>query len=138
LKKSLETEGESVYKEGCFSSTPFRLIFEGVSGGGAVKKNELIDRVTREARIRRSEAVRAVKAVVGSIRATISEGGKISLSGLGTFKVKSRKARPGRNPKTGETIQIPIGRKISFKPSLALKKLIKTPSSNNNSNANAA
>jgi nucleoid DNA-binding protein len=41
--------------------------------------------------------------------------------------VKSRKARPGRNPKTGETIQIPIGRKISFKPSLALKKLIKAP-----------
>ena len=72
-----------------------------------MKKNELIDRVTREARLRRSEAVRAVKAVVGSIRATISEGGKISLSGLGTFKVKSRKARPGRNPKTGETIQIP-------------------------------
>src|SRR5690242_9893486 len=94
--------------------------------GGAVKKSELIDRVTREARLRRSEAVRAVKAVVGSIRATISEGGKISLSGLGTFKVKSRKARPGRNPKTGETIQIPMGRKISFKPSLALRKLVKT------------
>jgi len=96
-----------------------------------VKKSELIDRVTREARLRRSEAVRAVKAVVGSIRATISEGGKISLSGLGTFKVKSRKARPGRNPKTGETIQIPVGRKISFKPSLALKKLVKSPSNAN-------
>jgi len=91
-----------------------------------VKKDELVDRVSKEARLRRSEAIRAVKAVVGSIRAVISEGGKISLSGLGTFKVKARKARPGRNPKTGETIQIPIGRKISFKPSLALKKLIKT------------
>lgn len=91
-----------------------------------MKKDELIDRVAKEARLRRSEAIRAVKAVVGSIRNVISEGGKISLSGLGTFKVKARKARPGRNPKTGETIHIPIGRKISFKPSLALKKLVKT------------
>ncbi len=91
-----------------------------------MKKNELIDRITKEARLKRSEAIRAVKALVGSIRATIGQGGKISLSGLGTFKVKSRKARPGRNPKTGETIQIPVGRKISFKPSLALKKLVKT------------
>ena len=91
-----------------------------------MKKDELIDRVTKSARLRRSEAIRAVKAVVSSIRAVISEGGKISLSGLGTFKVKARKARPGRNPKTGETIHIPIGKKISFKPSLALKKLVKT------------
>jgi len=91
-----------------------------------VKKDELVERVVRDARLRRSEAIRAIKAVVNSIRAVISEGGKISLSGLGTFKVKSRKARPGRNPKTGETIHIPVGRKISFKPSLALKKLVKT------------
>jgi len=90
-----------------------------------VKKDQLIERVTRDARLRRSEAIRAVKAVVGSIRAVIAEGGKISLSGLGTFKVKPRKARPGRNPKTGEIIHIPPGKKISFKPSLALKKLVK-------------
>ena len=79
-----------------------------------MKKDELVDRVSKEARLRRSEAIRAVKAVVGSIRAVIAEGGKISLSGLGTFKVKVRKARPGRNPKTGETIHIPVGKKVSF------------------------
>ena len=93
-----------------------------------MKKDELIERIVRDARLKRSEAIRAVKSVVGAIRAVISEGGKISLSGLGTFKVKARKARPGRNPKTGETIQIPIGKKVSFKPSLALKKLVKTSS----------
>jgi len=97
-----------------------------------VKKAELIDRVCRDARVRRSEAIRAVKAVVSSIRSTISEGGKISLSGLGTFKVKPRKARPGRNPKTGETIHIEAGRKISFKPSLALKKLVKNTTASPN------
>ncbi|MBD3271536.1 MAG: integration host factor subunit alpha, partial [Elusimicrobia bacterium] len=66
-----------------------------------------------------------IKALVGSIREAMKSGDKISLAGLGTFRAKSRKSRKGRNPKTGETIQIPEGRKISFKPSLSLKKLIK-------------
>jgi len=90
-----------------------------------MNKMQLIQKVSQDASIRRAQAVRAVKAVVMSIRDTIREGGKISLTGLGTFKVKARKARPGRNPKTGETIAIPAGRKISFKPSLSLKKLVK-------------
>ena len=91
-----------------------------------MNKGQLILRIARDAGIRRAQAVRAVKSLVTSIRETVSGGGKISLTGLGTFKVKARKARPGRNPKTGETIAIPAGRKISFKPSLSLKKLVKT------------
>ncbi|MGQ0644082.1 MAG: HU family DNA-binding protein [Elusimicrobiota bacterium] len=90
-----------------------------------MNKAELIQKVSKDAHIRRAQAVRAVKALVTSIRETVKDGGKISLTGLGTFKVKARKARPGRNPKTGETIAIPAGRKISFKPSLSLKKLVK-------------
>ena len=91
-----------------------------------MNKSELIQKVSKDAGLRRAQAVRAVKSLVAAIRETIRGGGKISLSGLGTFKVKARKARPGRNPKTGETIAIPAGRKISFKPSLSLKKLVKT------------
>ncbi|HRY30126.1 MAG TPA: HU family DNA-binding protein [Elusimicrobiota bacterium] len=90
-----------------------------------MNKSQLILKISKDAGLRRAQSVRAVKALVGSIRETIKNGGKISLTGLGTFKVKARKARPGRNPKTGETIAIPAGRKISFKPSLSLKKLIK-------------
>jgi DNA-binding protein HU-beta len=90
-----------------------------------MNKAQLIQKISKDASLRRSQAVRAVKALVSAIRETIRNGGKISLTGLGTFKVKARKARPGRNPKTGETIAIPAGRKISFKPSLSLKKLIK-------------
>jgi nucleoid DNA-binding protein len=90
-----------------------------------MNKTELIQKITKDAGVRRAQAVRAVKSLVGAIRETIRSGGKISLTGLGTFKVKARKARPGRNPKTGETIAIPAGRKISFKPSLSLKKLVK-------------
>lgn len=90
-----------------------------------MNKAQLIQKISKDASLRRSQAVRSVKALVSAIRETIKNGGKISLTGLGTFKVKARKARPGRNPKTGETISIPAGRKISFKPSLSLKKLIK-------------
>jgi nucleoid DNA-binding protein len=91
-----------------------------------MNKNELIQKVSKDAGLRRIQAVRAVKSLVAAIRDTVKTGGKISLTGLGTFKVKARKARPGRNPKTGDTIAIPAGRKISFKPSLSLKKLVKT------------
>ncbi|MBL0350768.1 MAG: HU family DNA-binding protein [Elusimicrobia bacterium] len=90
-----------------------------------MNKFELIQRVAKDAGVTRAQAIKSVKSLVSAIRDTIRSGDKISLTGLGTFKVKARKARPGRNPKTGETIAIPAGRKISFKPSLSLKKLVK-------------
>ena len=90
-----------------------------------MNKFELIQRVAKDAGDTRAQAIKSVKSLVSAIRDTIRSGDKISLTGLGTFKVKARKARPGRNPKTGETIAIPAGRKISFKPSLSLKKLVK-------------
>jgi len=90
-----------------------------------MNKAQLIQKISKDANLKRAQAVRSVKSLVSAIRETIREGGKISLTGLGTFKVKARKARPGRNPKTGATIAIPAGRKISFKPSLSLKKLVK-------------
>jgi DNA-binding protein HU-beta len=91
-----------------------------------MNKFQLIQKICKDAHLRRSQSIRAVKSLVGAIRETIKNGGKISLTGLGTFKVKARKARPGRNPKTGAVIAIPAGRKISFKPSLSLKKLVKS------------
>ena len=90
-----------------------------------MNKSALIHKVSADARVKKSQAVRTIKALVSAIRETMKSGDKISLAGLGTFRAKARKSRKGRNPKTGETIQIPEGRKISFKPSLSLKKLIK-------------
>jgi len=90
-----------------------------------MNKSELIEKVSRDAGIKKGQSTRAVKSMVQAIRETIKAGGKISLSGLGTFKVKPRKARKGRNPQTKETIEIPAGRKVSFKPSLSLRKLVK-------------
>ena len=94
-------------------------------GVWGMKKQGLVQKVVRDAGVTSAQAVKAIKSVVVAIRETIRAGDKISLSGLGTFKVKARKARPGRNPKTGDTIAIPAGRKISFKPSLSLKTLVK-------------
>ena len=91
-----------------------------------MNKVQLIQESREEdARVKKSQASRSVKALVKTIRDALRVGDKVSLSGLGTFKVKSRKARKGRNPKTGETIQIPVGRKVSFKPSFSLKKLVR-------------
>lgn len=86
-------------------------------------KSEVIKRVSRDAGLNRGESIRAVKALVDAIREAIKNGEKVSLTGLGTFKVKARKGRPGRNPQSGAAIIIPAGRKISFKPSMAFKKL---------------
>lgn len=88
-------------------------------------KREFVQQVAGETRVRSSIAAHVSKGIVKVIQEAMKKGEKITLSGLGTFKVKARKARVGRNPKTGETVQIPAGRKISFKPSLALRKLIK-------------
>lgn len=90
-----------------------------------MNKLELIQRVSRGAGVSRAQSARALKSLVAALRETLREGGKISLSGLGTFKVKARKARWGRNPVTGERLPIPAGRKISFRPSLSLRTLVK-------------
>ena len=90
-----------------------------------MNKASLINQVASDAHVKKSQAVKVIKSLVSAMRQTMKDGGKISLAGLGTFRAKARKERKGRNPKTGETIQIPAGRKISFKPSLSLKKLIK-------------
>ncbi len=86
---------------------------------------ELVQRVSRGAGVTRSQTARALKTLVIAIRDTLRDGGKISLSGLGTFKVKARKARWGRNPVTGARLAIPAGRKISFRASLSLRTLVK-------------
>jgi nucleoid DNA-binding protein len=65
-----------------------------------------------------------IKALVKVIQSSLKKGEIISLSGLGSFKVKTRKARNGRNLKTGEIIPVPQGNKISFKPTTSFKKII--------------
>jgi len=89
-----------------------------------MKKPEVVKRVSDVAGITQGDANRAIKALVKVIQDAMKQGETISLSGLGSFRTKARKARQGRNPKTGEIIPVPPGRKISFKPTTTLRKLI--------------
>ena len=89
-----------------------------------MNKGELIDAVAASAGLSKSEATKAVDGVLDSITRTLAGGGSVSLVGFGTFSVKSRAARMGRNPRTGESIQIAASKVPGFKAGKALKDAV--------------
>ena len=89
-----------------------------------MNKGELIDSVASQTNISKADAGRAVDALIDAIEGTLKVGNTVSLVGFGTFSVKSRAARQGRNPRTGETIQIKASRVPSFKAGKALKDAV--------------
>jgi len=89
-----------------------------------MNKGDLIEAVADDAGLSKADAARAVDAVVGAITGTLQTGGQVSLVGFGTFSVKQRAARQGRNPRTGETIQIRASKVTGFKAGKALKDAV--------------
>jgi len=89
-----------------------------------VNKAELIEAVAEHAEMTKAEAGRAVDAVVSSITAAMKKQDDVSLIGFGTFTVRDRAARAGRNPQTGETIQIAAAKVPAFKAGKALKDAV--------------
>ncbi|MDR2436584.1 MAG: HU family DNA-binding protein [Endomicrobium sp.] len=89
-----------------------------------MKKTDIIKKVADASGLTQGDANKAIKALVKVIQLTLKTGGVISLSGLGSFRAKPRKERLGRNPKTGDIIPIPPGKKVSFKPTTTLRKII--------------
>ncbi len=88
-------------------------------------KEELIAAVAKEAKITKVAAAKAIDSMTESISKELRKGGRISLTGFGTFSVAKRKARTGRNPRTGQTIKIPATKTAKFKPGSALKQAVK-------------
>ena len=88
-------------------------------------KLQLVARVAKEAGVRRQDAARVVDQLINTVLTTLRAGGKVNLTGLGTLRVKPRKGRTGRNPKTGQPVVISPGRKVSFKPSQSLRKSLR-------------
>jgi len=84
-------------------------------------KAELIESVASKTDLPKAIAERAVNTVFDDIVAALKAGDKISISGFGTFAVSSRKARTGRNPKTGDPIEIPASKSAKFKAGKTLK-----------------
>jgi DNA-binding protein HU-beta len=89
-----------------------------------MNKGELIDAVAGSAGLSRADATKAVDGVLEAITSTLSGGGGVSLVGFGTFSVKARAARMGRNPRTGEPIQIKASNVPGFKAGKALKEAV--------------
>jgi nucleoid DNA-binding protein len=84
-------------------------------------KAELIDSIASKTDLPKGTAERIVVTIFDDIVAALKGGDKVHISGFGTFQVSARKARTGRNPKTGEAIQIAASRSAKFKPGKMLK-----------------
>jgi DNA-binding protein HU-beta len=89
-----------------------------------VNKAELIDVVAQSADISKVAATRAVDGMVAAIAGALKKGDQVALVGFGTFSVKERAARTGRNPRTGEAIDIKAAKNPSFKAGKALKDAV--------------
>ncbi len=90
-----------------------------------MNKSELVDLVAEKAGMSKKDSEKAVKAVLDSISDGLVKGDKVQLVGFGTFEVRNRKAREGRNPATGEKIKIKALKVPAFKPGKALKEKVK-------------
>jgi len=89
-----------------------------------VTKTEFVDQVADRARLSKKDAADAVEAFLETIEDALKRGSDVNLSGFGKFSVSDRSAREGRNPATGETIQIAASRVPKFTAGAALKKAL--------------
>ena len=89
-----------------------------------MNKRDLADVVAYETGTARSRAMASVNLVFETIAEALREGAAVRITGFGTFEVRQRKHRTGRNPRTGEAVEIPATRAPAFKPSKALKDRI--------------
>jgi DNA-binding protein HU-beta len=89
-----------------------------------VNKTELIDSIAEAADISKSSAGRALDAAIEAVTGSLQKGDPVSLVGFGTFAVKHRPARKGRNPRTGEEIDISAANVPGFKAGKALKEAV--------------
>ncbi|MEH7342545.1 HU family DNA-binding protein [Bacillus sp. JJ1532] len=90
-----------------------------------MNKTELVKVVSTQAELTQKDTSKAVDALFDTISNTLAEGEKIQLIGFGTFEVRERSARKGRNPQTGEEIDIAASKIPAFKPGKELKEAVK-------------
>lgn len=90
-----------------------------------MNKTDLINSVAEKSELSKKDATKAVDAVLESVMDSLSKGEKVQIIGFGNFEVRERSARKGRNPQTGEEIEIPASKVPAFKPGKALKEIVK-------------
>ena len=89
-----------------------------------MNKNDLVAAVAASAGLSKADAAKAVDGVFDSITSALQGGSEVRLVGFGTFSVSNRAATTGRNPRTGETIQIPASKQPKFKAGKGLKSAV--------------
>lgn len=105
---------------------------------GVMTKAELVDEVARVVQLTKKQAETIVNIVFDSIVDSLRAGQKIELRGFGSFRLRSRKSRTGRNPKTGEKVEVPSKKIPYFKPGKELKELINKALAESEADAPAA
>jgi len=89
-----------------------------------MNKGELIDAIAKDADLTKKDAGEALDAILDNVEKALSKGESVTLVGFGTFSVGKRAARTGRNPQTGEKIQIPAKNVVKFQPGKDLKQKV--------------
>lgn len=89
-----------------------------------MNKSQLIEAVAKQGEMTKTHAGIAVEAVLNGIKTGLQEDGEVALTGFGSFAVAEREARQGRNPKTGEAIEIAASKAVKFKAGQALKDAV--------------
>ncbi len=89
-----------------------------------MNKSDLIDHIAQRADISKAAATRSLDALIGGVTMTLKKSGSVTLVGFGTFSTSARAARIGRNPRTGESIEISPAKVPKFKPGKALKDAV--------------
>ena len=89
-----------------------------------MNKNDLISSVAADSGLSKADATKAVDAIFDNIEKSLKRGNEVRLVGFGTFSVADRKASTGRNPRTGESIQIPASKQPKFKAGKGLKDAV--------------
>ncbi len=87
-------------------------------------KAELVEAMAEEAGLTKADATRALEAFMSAVTGSLKKGDKVTLVGFGTFNVRKRAARKGRNPLNGEEVQIPARKVVSFKVGSKLKEAV--------------
>lgn len=90
-----------------------------------MNKTELIAEIAEKAGLSKKDSEAAVRAFIDAVSESLKKGDKVQLVGFGTFEVSERPARTGRNPQTGETIEIAASRTPKFKAGKALKDMFR-------------
>ena len=92
--------------------------------GNYMNKSQLVEKIATGADISKAQASKAVDAFTDAVTEALKDGEQVALIGFGTFSVRDRAARSGRNPQTGETIQIAAAKIPAFKPGTNLKDAV--------------